>query len=153
VEAAIDAVRADPRVDRDRLALWFFSGGGLLSATWLADPPGWLRCIAATYPVLAAIDGREMDPRFRPVQALGLSADLPIVLTRVGRERPGIAATVAEFLAAAGPSTRLEIIDVPNGHHGFDMLDHTDESRRAVEHAIDTVLRHLRTPSATDHRS
>src|ERR1022692_231589 len=54
VAAAVEQARADPRVDPGRLALWFFSGGGLLLADWLRDPPGWLRCVAATYPVLAA---------------------------------------------------------------------------------------------------
>src|SRR5689334_23043969 len=34
VQAAVDTVRADPRVDPDRLAVWFFSGGGLLLADW-----------------------------------------------------------------------------------------------------------------------
>lgn len=36
---AVDAVRRDPRVDADRVALWFFSGGGLLLASWLRDSP------------------------------------------------------------------------------------------------------------------
>ena len=72
---------------------------------------------------------------------------LPVVLTRAALERPWIAATVTEFVDAASThGTRLELIDVPNGHHGFDTLDHTDESRRAVERALDTVLRHLNQP-------
>jgi hypothetical protein len=29
---------------------------------------------------------------------------------------------------------------VPNGRHGFDMLDHTDESRDAVRQAFNAVL-------------
>ncbi|GAA3031901.1 hypothetical protein GCM10020000_06060 [Streptomyces olivoverticillatus] len=39
VAEAIELVRADPRVDEDRVALWFFSGGSLMSADWLATPP------------------------------------------------------------------------------------------------------------------
>jgi dienelactone hydrolase len=53
VAAAIQAVRADPRIDAGRIGLWFFSGGGLLLADWLRTPPDWLRCAAATYPLLA----------------------------------------------------------------------------------------------------
>jgi acetyl esterase/lipase len=147
VAAAAERARADPRVDPGRLALWFFSGGGLLLTDWLRDPPGWLRCVAATYPVLAATPDAGVDPRFRPAAALAGCKDLPVVLTRAGLERPWIAATVTEFVAAASKhGTRLELIDVPNGHHGFDTLDHTDESRRAVEQALDTVLRHLNPP-------
>ena len=69
------------------------------------------------------------------------------MLTRAGLERPWIAATVTEFVdAASRHGTRLELIDVPNSHHGFDTLDHTDQSRRAVEQALDTVLRRLNQP-------
>ena len=39
VRAAVETVRADPRVDAERIALWFFSGGALLSADWLGEPP------------------------------------------------------------------------------------------------------------------
>ena len=90
---------------------------------------------------LAPLPGWEVDPRFRPVQTVTSAGDLPIVLTRVGRERPQIAATVDEFTSAAGRcGARLEIIDVPGGQHGFDMLDHTDESRQAVRRALNAVL-------------
>jgi acetyl esterase/lipase len=141
VAAAVQMVREDRRVDADRVALWFFSGGGLLLADWLRTPPDWLRCVAATYPVLAPLPGWEVDPRFRPVQAVASAGDLPIVLTRVGREQPQITATLEEFTGAAGRCrARLEIIDVPGGRHGFDMLDYTDESRQAVRRALDAVL-------------
>ncbi|MFF7363842.1 alpha/beta fold hydrolase [Streptomyces sp. NPDC008125] len=51
----VGQVRADPRVDADRVALWFFSAGSLLSAEWLVAPPAWLRCVAANYPMLAPL--------------------------------------------------------------------------------------------------
>ncbi len=139
VAAAVELARADPRVDADRVALWFFSGGGPLMSDWLRTPPEWLRCVAATYPVLAMPP--EVGPRFQPAQAVAEAGALPIVLTRVGLERPLIAATVEAFVTAAQAcGARLEIIDVPNGQHSFDLLDHTDESREAVERAVDTVL-------------
>ena len=141
VAAAVEVVRADQRVDAGRIAVWFFSGGSLLLASWLRTPPGWLRCVAATYPALAPLPGWQVAPAFRPAEAVASAGDLPIVLTRVGRERPEIAATVGEFTKAAGDcGAQLEIIDVPGGQHGFDFLDHTDESRQAVTRALDTVL-------------
>jgi acetyl esterase/lipase len=133
VAAAIETVRADPRVDGDRIVVWFFSGGGLLSVDWLREQPTWLRGVALTYPLLAPKPGWPVDPHFRPIEAVGGSG-APIVLTRVGLESADVAAAVVEFLAAAGDAAvPVEIIDVPNGHHGFDTLDHTDESREAVE--------------------
>jgi acetyl esterase/lipase len=144
VVAALEAVRADPRIDPGRIALWFFSGGGLLLADWLRTPPDWLRCVAASYPLLAPLPDWNVDPRFRPAEAVGAAGAPPIVLTRVGREHPAIADTVEAFIAAARASqARLEIIDVPHGQHAFDVLDHTDESRQAVENAFDAVVAHL----------
>ncbi len=146
VAAAVERVRADPRVDADRIALWFFSGGGLLAADWLAAPPAWLRCLAATYPVLAPLPNWGLPGgRFRPAEAVAQAGALPVVLTRVGLESPEIAATVEEFLATAtGCGAHVEVVDVPNGHHGFETRDPTDESREAVHHAMRTVLGRLR---------
>ena len=143
VRAAADAVRADPRVDGDRLAIWFFSGGGPLSADWLREPPPWLRCVALTYPLLAAYPGWPDDPRFRPAEAVASAGDLPIELTRVGREDPAVAAGVAGFVTAAAKAD-VEIVDVPNGRHGFDYLDDDDDSRASIERAVDLVLATLR---------
>ncbi|MGW0778582.1 alpha/beta fold hydrolase [Streptomyces sp. NPDC002835] len=144
--AAVDLVRADPRVDGERVALWFFSAGSPLSADWLASPPAWLRCVAATYPVLAPLPSWGLsDTRFRPATAVRGAGRLPIVLTRVELEIAEIAATVEEFLTAAGDcEAAIEIIDVPGGHHGFETIDHTAETRSAVTRAVDSVLGHLR---------
>lgn len=139
VAAAVESVRAHPGVDGDRVALWFFSGSGLLSADWLRDPPPWLRCVALTYPLLAPYPGWPEDPRFLPADAVAHAAGLPVVLTRVGLENPRIAEGVEAFVQAAA-KTRLEIIDVPLGHHGFDCLDDDDASRSAITRAVDLVL-------------
>jgi dienelactone hydrolase len=138
VSAAVDLVRRDPRVDADRIALWFFSGGGLLLADWLRTPPPYLRAAAATYPLLAPFPGWPVDPRFLPSEAVSAAGTLPIVLTRVGQEHSYIAETVANFVDAAR-NADLTIVDVPDGHHGFDYLDDTDESRQAIERAMSLV--------------
>lgn len=145
VAAAVEQVRADPRVDADRVALWFFSGGSLISADWLRRPPAWLRCLAASYPVLVPLPGwGPVDGRFRPADAVAGAGTLPVVLTRVGRESSGIAATVEEFLeASAACGADVEVVDVPNGRHSFETLDPTEESREAVRRAMRSVLGHL----------
>ncbi|MFF3034730.1 alpha/beta fold hydrolase [Streptomyces rubiginosohelvolus] len=146
VADAVERVRADPRVDADRVALWFFSGGGPISAEWLTDPPGWLRCVAANYPILAPLPGWGLTgSRFHPVRALSRAGDLPVVLVRAGRESAEIAATVEEFVAeAARRGTNLEIIDVPEGRHGFETLDPADGAREAVHRAVGAVLARLK---------
>lgn len=141
VAAAVEQVRRDPRVDADRVAVWFFSGGGLLLADWLRSPQPWLRCVAATYPLLGVPPGVEFDSRFLPAQALSDAGALPIVLTTVGRERPNLAAAVVEFVAAAQEvGANLQIIEVPDGEHSFDCGPATEQAQAAVESALDAVL-------------
>ncbi|WP_433162444.1 nuclear transport factor 2 family protein [Kribbella sp. CA-247076] len=150
VEAAVGVLRSDPRVDPDRVGLWFFSGAGLLAGEWLDSRPVWLRWVALTYPLLATPPGveelvhaAEVIGKHDRVGGVGKesSRDLPVLLTRAGLEPEELAGPVAEFVSAGG--TALDIIDVPKGHHGFDMLDHTEESRAAVTKALDWAIAHL----------
>lgn len=145
VAAAVELVRADPRVDGDRVALWFLSGGGLIAADWLRRPPAWLRCLAASYPILAPLPNWGLlDRRFHPVDAVADAGALPVVVTRVGRELPEIAATVEEFLdASRNCGADVEVVDVPNGRHSFETLDPTEESREAVRRAMRSVMARL----------
>jgi len=139
VEAAVGVLRSDPRVDPDRVGLWFFSGAGLLAGEWLDSRPDWLRFVALTYPLLATPPG--VDDLVTAAEVIGKHKDLPVLLTRAGLEREELAGPVAEFVSAGGAA--LDIIDVPKGHHGFDMLDHTEESRAAVTRALDWAIAQL----------
>jgi dienelactone hydrolase len=142
VAAGADQLRAAPGIDPGRIALWFFSGSGLLTARWLERAPSWLRCVAATYPQFGPPDDLPDLPT--AIDAITRASRLPVVLTRVGLERPDLAAAVEQFVGAAASSgANLEIIEVPHGRHGFDFLDHTDESRAAVRRALDRVTAHL----------
>ncbi|MFD4543050.1 alpha/beta hydrolase [Streptomyces bauhiniae] len=145
VSAAVDLVRAHPRVDGDRVALWFFSGSGPLAAPWLSAPPPWLRCLAANYPLLEPLPGHGMDgDRFRPAAAVRGAGDLPVVLTRVGLEDPMLDATVERFLDAAGEcGAEVEVIAAPHCRHGFETVDDTDEARAVVREAMGRVLGNL----------
>ncbi|MFE3204409.1 alpha/beta fold hydrolase [Embleya sp. NPDC059237] len=145
VAAAIETVRAHPRVDRDRIALWFFSGGGLLATDWLVHPPSWLRCLAATYPILAPMPNWGLaDSRFHPARAVRSAGELPIVLTTVGLERAEIAVTVHEFLAAGeAAEANVEVIHLAEARHGFEAIDHTEETRAAIRRAMRVVTGHV----------
>jgi acetyl esterase/lipase len=137
-------VRSHPRVDQDRLAIWAFSGGGVLLGRWMAARPDWLRCVAASYPTCRLQLPRDDAPPSM-IDALDATGSLPILLTRCGLERAELANMVAEFVAAAARvGAHLDIVDVPSGHHAFDVLDDTDESRSALATAIDWVVAHVR---------
>jgi hypothetical protein len=119
-----ESARREPGVDGGRCVIWAFSGGARLVGRWVEEPPGWLRGVALTYPVVAPV-----------TRAQG-----PIVLTRVGLEHPAVQETVDRLVALASD---IQIIDVTNGHHGFDVLDHTDDSREAVTEGVAAVVRLL----------
>ncbi|TCO58411.1 alpha/beta hydrolase [Actinocrispum wychmicini] len=126
----VESVRALDEVDADRIAVWAFSAGAMQIGRWLTDSPEWLRCLALTYPVLDI--------------PYSIGPGRPVILTRVGRERPEWQATVDRFRAEAeAAGTAVRLIDVPDGQHGFDVLDPAEQSRRAVLEAADLVLRDL----------
>jgi acetyl esterase/lipase len=98
-----------------------------------------------TYPVLASPAGWDVEARFDPVAAVSTAPKLPIVLTRVGHEYPDFARTQDAFVdAARANGVALEVVEVPGGQHGFDSLDHTEESRVAVAQAMTWVAGALR---------
>jgi hypothetical protein len=146
VAAAVAAARQDGRVDADRVAVWHFSGSGPMTARWLAAPPPYLRCLAMSYPVLGDRPDRLLPEGYRPIEVIAAHApDIPLVLTRVGRETAPVVAGVDEFIAAAHRSgATLEVIDVPDGIHGYDMDEPTRPSQDAVRAAIERVLRLVR---------
>lgn len=144
VEAAVAALRAHPRVDGDRVALWFFSGGGPLSAPYLRTPPAWLRCLSLTYPLLDEVRSFPIPVTSRPIEAIATAPRVPITVTVCGREDPALTGAVDRFRSAADSAgVALTIVDVPDGRHGFDFLDHTQQSRDAVTTALDLVAGQL----------
>lgn len=77
--------------------------------------------------------------------AVSTAPELPILLTRVGHEYPDFAPTQDAFVDAARThDVPLEVIEVREGQHAFDILDHTEESRTAVKRAMAWVAETLR---------
>ncbi len=144
IASAVAQARALPDVDPNRIAIWFFSGGGLLAADWLRDPPAWLRGIAFNYPVLEPLPDWGIDARFRPVDAVATSGRLPILLVRAGLERTEFASGVEKFVSAAtAHRAHLDVVDVVDGHHGFDAMATSDAARQAVTTAMNWVVAKL----------
>ena len=143
IVAAVDRVREHPSVDPDRIGMWFFSGGGALMGNWLNQPRGWLRCVAASYPVFPTQDELG-DAAIAPSKAVRSAPGLPILLSRVGLEQSARARWVEDFISSAHEvRADLDIIEIPQAQHAFDVLDHTDWSRAAVEEALAWVCAHL----------
>jgi hypothetical protein len=74
-----------------------------------------------------------MPRGFEPIPALGGVGGLPLRLTRLGREQPMIADTLAAFITAAqAQGASLDIIDVADGQYGFDTLDLASPATRST---------------------
>jgi len=138
VAAAIEYVRshaAELNVDADRIALWYFSGGGPLMARMLSDRPDHVRCLLAFYAYL--------QPAATQVRSKGTG--LPIFVARAGLDQPMINDTIDQFVpeALAG-NALLDVMNHPAGRHGFDILDDDDRSREIIARAVAFAQAHVR---------
>jgi acetyl esterase/lipase len=143
IERVLGLVRAHDRVDPGRIGLWAFSGAGLFAGRFLESPAPWLRGVALSYPDCRRDDEDENWPTTL-AEAVEQSSDIPILLTRVGREEVDLAGAVEEFVQAAqGAAANLTVIDVPDGEHGFDHSEPTEEAQAAVVAAMDWMVERL----------
>lgn len=157
VRAAVDYVRANAgelQIDSSRLAVWAFSGGGPLLSSFLRERLDYLRCLAASYAVLdlraylgdaaANVPGALLDA-FSPAANLNVdSAALPMFIARAGLDAPAINASIDLFVQKAlAANAPLELLNHPQGHHGFDTLDDDARTHEITARALEFLKTHL----------
>jgi len=72
-----------------------------------------------------------------------------MLLVRVERERDWIAETQAAFLhASTSAKPAVDVLEVADAEHGFETIDDTDASRRAIAASVDWVTGQLRKDDA-----
>lgn len=141
-------------IDRDRICLWAFSGGGpLLSAAFDGGLPG-VRCVVSFYGLLdrrperadtpAAISD-EVLQQLSPVYHVTAGHRVPpMLIGRAGNDAPQINATVDAFVREAKVrNAPVQVIEHPTGHHGFDALDDDNRSREIIAAAIRFIAEQL----------
>jgi acetyl esterase/lipase len=144
-------------VDSDRLALWAFSGGGPFLAAPLRERPAWLRAVVVYYAVLdpqqpAPGDGgidAERHQQFSVIRALGDDARSapPVLVARAGLDHPWLNGGIDRFVQQAlAKGARLELLNHPEGRHGFDILDDDVRSKQITRRTIE-FLREALLPS------
>jgi acetyl esterase/lipase len=133
VDAAVAAVagRGDELgLDPGRLAVAGFSAGVPLAARTVARAGGRLACAALCY---GPLDGLAPDPALPP-----------LLVVRAGRDHPALNRTIDAFVAAAlAANLPLELVNHPDGHHGFDTVDDSEDSRRVVRRVLGFLREHL----------
>jgi acetyl esterase/lipase len=118
-------------LDPDRLAVAGFSAGVPLTVAALAaGPAGGVRCAALCYGPPGDLDPWPGLP--------------PLLVVRAGQDRSELNASIDRFVAAArADGLPVELIEHPDGHHAFDVLDDTDASRDAIRRVLAFLRRQL----------
>jgi len=146
VEAAVAYVRSHAEelgIDRDRVALWAFSGGGPFLSQSLRERWPFVRAIVAYYAVLdlqVPAPGAESGITDETRRELS-----PLHHLATGGEQtpPTIDRFVQEALAR---NASLELMTHPAGQHAFDILDDDDRSREIIARTLDFLKRRLSRP-------
>lgn len=138
VEAALAFLRresATHRMDADRTCLLAMSGGGLWGVTpaLKKQPPAGLKCVAAWYPMLDA-PGLPRGTRARDaLGAVDAKKLPPLLVVRAGRDAPELNAALDAFVQEAkGKGAPLTLVELPEAHHAFDLVDDVERSREAM---------------------
>ncbi|HET8664419.1 MAG TPA: dienelactone hydrolase family protein [Nocardioides sp.] len=136
IREGLRSVREDPRVDAERLGIWFFSAGALFLGAVLADAPGW--DVAATAGTYGMVGDPELGASGWP-QATSTAehSSVPLLLVRPEHDHDWIASANDELLERCRAAGRpVDVIEVPGGHHSFENVDDTDASRDAIRRSI-----------------
>jgi acetyl esterase/lipase len=160
IAAAVAHVRshgAELGTDPDRVALWYFSGGGPFLSAPLRERWPYVRALVAYYAALdlqmpppGAASGISDETRraFSPLAYLaGEGVVPPLLVARAGRDNPWLNASIDRFVQEAlARNVALELLTHPSGQHGFDILNDDDRSREIIESTLAFLKRHLQHP-------
>jgi dienelactone hydrolase len=143
VDAALARVReraGDLGVDPGRLGVVGFSAG--VPQAMRAAATAAVRCVACCYgPLdlegfggLPAAAAAELSALARLRGGAGFP---PLLLVRAGRDDPDLNGSIDAFAAEAlARNLDLELVNHPDGRHGFDTLDATEASRRVLRRLL-----------------
>ncbi|HET9299202.1 MAG TPA: alpha/beta hydrolase, partial [Candidatus Polarisedimenticolaceae bacterium] len=121
-------------LDPSRMAAWACSAN-VRSALAVLMQPGPAPVVAA---VLYYGNGDPAE----------LRGDLPVLLARAGKDRPQMNAMLDQLATrAVQANAPWTLLNVPGGHHAFDVLDDTEESRTAIRTTLAFLESHLQPPA------
>jgi acetyl esterase/lipase len=144
--AWVRAHAAEIGADPGRVAIWGFSGAGMLLAPLIASPPDGLRALVMFY---AALDLRPETLAARPelraysaVSALEARSEwtTPLVVGMAGRDDARLNEAMERFATRAlRLHAPLDLLVHPQGLHGFDILNPDDRSRDIIARAFAVI--------------
>lgn len=155
--AAIEFVRknaSDFNADETRLAIIAFSGGGPLLSGVMRETAAQnnIKAVASFYSFLdirevkmfsAASDAETLN-RFSPINYIKPEMP-PIFIARAGRDMPELNAATDRFVKAAlEKNVQIEIMNHPEGAHGFDnQTENAERSREIIKRFLEFLQTNL----------
>ncbi|WP_224369871.1 alpha/beta hydrolase family protein [Hyalangium versicolor] len=133
------------RIDPEKVAVMALSGGGLWGLTpALNDPPPYLKCAVAWYPLLGTLP--PLPSELNPLELLRKTQKpVPMLLVRAGRDMPQLNAVIDAFVKEArSHNAPLTLLELPEAQHSFELLDDVESSRDAMRRTAAFLNEHLR---------
>jgi len=158
VSAAVNYARANAdslNIDKDRICLAAYSGGGPMLSTAMRDKPAYVRCMVAFYAFLDVRQSELHRPHetpevlktFSPITYLGDDAGriAPMFLARAGLDEiPGLNDSTDRFIREAiSRNAAITVANHPEGVHGFDILTDNERSLEIIRGALAFMKIHL----------
>jgi len=137
--------------DGSRICLWAFSAGGMLLNVGMRGELPQVKCLVDFYGILdigrfpdAPKEAAESD--YNPIVRMRRDPDKlpPMLIVRAGRDRAPLNEGIDRFLAEAlAKNLAIEVVNYPEGQHGFDLFDDNDRSRQIVRRALQFLRENL----------
>lgn len=148
LNAALNYIRTNAdelNIDKDRICLAVYSGGGPLLSVALRDKPAYVRCLVAFY---AFLDIQQSEPHrahesaetlksFSPITYLTSDA-APLFIARAGLDAvPTLNDSIDRFIQTAMTrNASITVVNHPQGLHAFDIQNDDERSREIIEAAL-----------------
>ncbi|UQA57545.1 alpha/beta fold hydrolase [Polyangium aurulentum] len=159
--AAVQYVRKNAKelgADGGPVAVWAASAGGMYGVGGaLGDLAGDVKCVVALYPVLGddllltvkpPLPAATMDrvSALRALERRGKGA-APMLVVRAGLDDEKLNRSIDDFAKiAAKTGADVTVVRHDKGHHGFELLDATDETRGVLEEVFAFLDRRMGGP-------
>lgn len=139
----------------NRLCIWAFSAGmplGMWAA--LRDSPSYVRSVVSYYGVMDLQVPGEILPEDTPEDDLRDFSALhyldqykgkiaPMLIAKAGLDSAKLNATIDRFVARANRyEAPVTLLEHPQGHHGFDLLNDDDRSRQIIRETLNFIVKH-----------
>jgi dienelactone hydrolase len=135
-------------IDRTRVCLWAFSGGGTTVSIAYGKERPQLSCVIGFYPAVSIGNPApdEWLQTYSPAHSLAVHGDAEsprTLIVRAGKDTEALNNGIADFVAKAqSRNLPITLVNLPHAQHAFDWYDDEDWSRAAIEEAFDFARRH-----------